>query len=155
MSQTLLTRLELKIPPPAVICVGGFLNWLTAHWLGELFSAPWLLIGSLFAVSAIFGVGGLLGCIQCKTTVHPWNPDETSALVTHGVFQLSRNPMYLGLLLVLLAFYLYQPTWLSPLIFVVVVWYLLRFQILPEERILSEKFGDQYAQYASSVRRWL
>jgi protein-S-isoprenylcysteine O-methyltransferase Ste14 len=63
--------------------------------------------------------------------------------------------MYLALLLLLLAYYLYQPTWFSPLVFVVVTWYLTRFQILPEERILSEKFGDQYAQYASSVRRWL
>ncbi len=155
MSQTLLTRLELKIPPPAVIFIGGLLNWLTAYWTGELFSAPWVLIGFLVVVSAIFGVGGVLGCVRCKTTVHPWSPDDTSVLVTQGIFQLSRNPMYLGLLLVLLAYYLYQPTWLSPFFFVIVSWYLTRFQIFPEERILSEKFGDQYTQYASSVRRWL
>ena len=148
-------RLELKIPPPVIVGVGGLLNWFATHWATDLFSPPWLLIAALIVVSGVFGVAGVLGCLRCKTTVHPWSPDETSVLVTQGVFRLSRNPMYLALLLLLLAFYLYQPTWFSPLVFVVVTWYLTRFQILPEERILSEKFGDQYAQYASSVRRWL
>ncbi|MEL0321647.1 MAG: isoprenylcysteine carboxylmethyltransferase family protein [Gammaproteobacteria bacterium] len=148
-------RLELKIPPPVIVGVGGLLNWFATPWADDLFSPPWLLIAALIVVSGVFGVAGVLGCLRCKTTVHPWSPDETSVLVTQGVFRLSRNPMYLALLLLLLAYYLYQPTWFSPLVFVVVTWYLTRFQILPEERILSEKFGDQYAQYASSVRRWL
>ncbi|NCV51871.1 MAG: isoprenylcysteine carboxylmethyltransferase family protein [Gammaproteobacteria bacterium] len=148
-------RLELKIPPPVIVGVGGLLNWFATHWATDLFSPPWLLIAALIVVSGVFGVAGVLGCLRSKTTVHPWSPDETSVLVTQGVFRLSRNPMYLALLLLLLAYYLYQPTWFSPLVFVVVTWYLTRFQILPEERILSEKFGDQYAQYASSVRRWL
>lgn len=148
-------RLELKIPPPVIVGAGGLLNWFATPWATDLFSPPWLLIAALIFVSGVFGVAGVLGCLRCKTTVHPWSPDETSVLVTQGVFRLSRNPMYLALLLLLLAYYLYQPTWFSPLVFVVVTWYLTRFQILPEERILSEKFGDQYAQYASSVRRWL
>jgi protein-S-isoprenylcysteine O-methyltransferase Ste14 len=148
-------RLELKIPPPVIVGVGGLLNWFATHWATDLFSPPWLLIAALIVVSGVFGVAGVLGCLRCKTTVHPWSPNETSVLVTQGVFRLSRNPMYLALLLLLLAYYLYQPTWFSPLVFVVVTWYLTRFQILPEERILSEKFGDQYAQYASFVRRWL
>jgi protein-S-isoprenylcysteine O-methyltransferase Ste14 len=148
-------RLELKIPPPVIVGVGGLLNWFATLWANDLFSPPWLLIAALIVVSGVFGVAGVLGCLRCKTTVHPWSPDETRVLVTQGVFGLSRNPMYLALLLLLLAYYLYQPTWFSPFVFVVVTWYLTRFQILPEERILSEKFGDQYAQYASSVRRWL
>jgi protein-S-isoprenylcysteine O-methyltransferase Ste14 len=155
MQRIRFNRLELKIPPPVIVGVGGLLNWFATHWATDLFSPPWLLIAALIVVSGVFGVAGVLGCLRCKTTVHPWSPDETSVLVTQGVFRLSRNPMYLALLLLLLAYYLYQPTWFSPLVFVVVTWYLTRFQILPEERILSEKFGDQYAQYASSVRRWL
>ena len=147
--------LELKILPPVIVGVGGLLNWFATHWVNDLFSPPWLLIATLMVVSGVIGVAGVLGCLRCKTTLHPWNPGETRVLVTQGVFRLSRNPMYLALLLLLLAYYLYQPTWFSPLVFVVVTWYLTRFQILPEERILSEKFGDQYAQYASSVRRWL
>ena len=155
MSRIRFNRLELKIPPPVVIFVGGLLNWFATRWTDSLFSPPWLVIGALIVVAGVVGVAGVLACLRFKTTVHPWSPDETSVLVTDGIFQLSRNPMYLALLVFLVACCLYQPTWLSPLIFVGVTRYLTRFQILPEERILSDKFGDQYAQYASSVRRWL
>ncbi|MGB2474171.1 MAG: methyltransferase family protein, partial [Litorivicinaceae bacterium] len=78
-----------------------------------------------------------------------------TVLVIHGVFRLSRNPMYLGLLGLLAAFYLYQPTWFSPLGFFLVACYLTRFQIIPEERVLFKNFGGRYARYASLVRRWL
>ena len=155
MSQSAFTRLELKIPPPVIVAFGGLLNWFATRWANDLFSPPWLVISALILVSGAFGVAGVLGCIRCKTTVHPWSPDETTVLVTQGVFRLSRNPMYLALLLLLLAYCLYQPTWVSPFILILVSWYLTRFQILPEERVLSEKFGDQYQHYASSVRRWL
>mgnify|MGYP000046828607 FL=1 len=155
MSRIRFDRLELKIPPPVVIFVGGLLNWFATRWTDSLFSPPWLVIGALIVVAGVVGVAGVLACLRFKTTVHPWSPDETSVLVTDDIFQLSRNPMYLALLVFLVACCLYQPTWLSPFIFVGVTRYLTRFQILPEERILSDKFGDQYAQYASSVRRWL
>jgi protein-S-isoprenylcysteine O-methyltransferase Ste14 len=155
MSRIRFNRLELKIPPPVVVFVGGLLNWSATRWTDSLFSPPWLVIGVLVVVAGVVGVTGVLVCLRCKTTVHPWSPDETSVLVTDGIFQLSRNPMYLALLVFLVACCLYQPTWLSPFIFGGVTRYLTRFQILPEERILSDKFGDQYAQYASSVRRWL
>jgi protein-S-isoprenylcysteine O-methyltransferase Ste14 len=155
VSQPLFCRLELKIPPPLIICAGGLLNWVANRWSGGLFAPPWLLIGTLIIVSGFFGLAGVLACIRCKTTVHPWSPDQTTVLVIHGVFRLTRNPMYLGLLGLLAAFYLYQPTWFSPLGFVLVAYYLTRFQIIPEERVLSKNFGDQYARYASSVRRWL
>jgi len=55
----------------------------------------------------------------------------------------------------LAAYYLYDPTLLSPIGLILVIWFLTRFQILPEERILHRKFGEQYAQYALLVRRWL
>ena len=155
MSRIAFTRLELKIPPPVIVGVGGLLNWFAARWADDLFSAPWLLIGALLVVSGIVGSAGVLGCLHCQTTVHPWSPDQTTVLVTKGAFRMSRNPMYLALLMLLLAYYLYKPIWLSPLIFVLITWYLTRFQILPEERILAKKFGDQYVQYASAVRRWL
>ena len=155
MSQSAFTRLELKIPPPVIVGFGGLLNWIANRWSGGLFAPPWLLIGTLLIVSGFFGLAGVLACIRCKTTVHPWSPDQTTVLVTHSVFRLTRNPMYLGLLGLLAAFYLYQPTWFSPLGFVLVAYYLTRFQIIPEERVLSKNFGDRYARYASSVRRWL
>ena len=81
--------------------------------------------------------------------------DTTTTLVRSGVFRLTRNPMYLGLLLILLAWALFLGSgWslLGPVVFVI---YLNRFQILPEERVLAAKFGVEYAAYRKCVRRWI
>ena len=103
----------------------------------------------------MLGLGGLIGCFRCQTTVHPWSPGDATTLVTHGVYRLSRHPMYFELVLILAAYYLHDLTLLSPVGLILVIWFLTRFQILPEERILHRKFGEQYAQYALLVRRWL
>ena len=155
MLERLFSRLELKIPPPVVIVFAGLLNRLGRDWGQVPFDPPRILIISLIVVSGMLGVGGLIGCFRGRTTVHPWSPDETTTLVTHGVYRFSRNPMYFGLVLLLAAYYLYDPTLLSPIGLILVIWFLTRFQILPEERILHRKFGEQYAQYALLVRRWL
>ena len=97
----------------------------------------------------------MLACIQRGTTIHPRKPHETEVLVTSGVYRFTRNPMYLGLMLLLSAYYLLQPTPFSPFGLLGVLWYLTRFQIVPEERVLAEKFGDLYLQYKQTVRRWI
>ena len=96
----------------------------------------------------------MLACIHRGTTIHPWSPNETEVLVTSGVFRFTRNPMYLGLVLLLSAYYLLQPTPFSPFGLLGVLWFLTRFQIVPEERVLTEKFGDLYVQYKQNTRRW-
>jgi protein-S-isoprenylcysteine O-methyltransferase Ste14 len=63
--------------------------------------------------------------------------------------------MYLGLLLVLLGFAIWLGNVLAPIMLVAFVLYLTRFQIVPEERVLREKFGEEYAGYMRRVRRWL
>ena len=155
MLERLFSRLELKIPPPVVVVSAGVFNRLGRDWTQVLLDPPWILIVSLIVVSGVLGVGGLIGCFRCQTTVHPWSPDDTTTLVTHGVYRFSRNPMYFGLVLMLAAYYLYDTTLLSPIGLIFVIWFLTRFQIIPEERILQCKFGEQYAQYALLVRRWL
>ena len=80
-----LSRLELKIPPPVVFVFAGVLNLLGRDWTQVQVDRHWILIGSLLVVSGILGVGGLIGCLHCQTTVHPWSPDDTTTLVTHGV----------------------------------------------------------------------
>jgi protein-S-isoprenylcysteine O-methyltransferase Ste14 len=89
------------------------------------------------------------------TTIHPTRPHEASTLVVVGPNRWSRNPMYVGLLLVLVGW----GVWLgSAAAFVVVpfAWgWLRRFQVLPEERALAVRFGAAYGTYASRVRRWL
>jgi protein-S-isoprenylcysteine O-methyltransferase Ste14 len=104
MLERLFSRLELKIPPPVVIVFAGLLNRLGRDWGQVPFDPPWILIISLIVVSGVLGVGGLIGCFRGRTTVHPWSPDETTTIVTHGVYSFSRNTMYLGLLLLLAAY---------------------------------------------------
>ena len=85
----------------------------------------------------------------------PLKPDTASRLVTSGVYGFTRNPMYLGLCLVLAgwAFFLSSPLMLlGPLAFIL---YITRFQIVPEERSLSSLFGEAFADYQAKVRRWI
>jgi len=92
---------------------------------------------------------------KAKTTFNPLKPDAASSLVASGIYRVSRNPMYVGFLLVLTGWAM----WLShplPFLFLpIFVGYMNRFQISPEERVLSAKFGEEYDTYKQSVRRWL
>lgn len=149
--------LELKIPPPVVaLLVAG------AMWMAKL--APFLAIprnigllaaGTLAMTGFAIAGAGLILFRRAGTTVHPHKPQETSALVTTGIYRFSRNPMYTGLLLVLAAWAVYLTSiWAlaGPVVFVL---YINRFQIAPEERVLSAKFSESYAAYRSRVRPWL
>jgi protein-S-isoprenylcysteine O-methyltransferase Ste14 len=78
-----------------------------------------------------------------------------SALVTGGVYRLTRNPMYLGLLLDLLAWAVFLWAPLALAVLPIFVLYIHRFQIVSEERALSSLFGSEYADYKQLVRRWL
>lgn len=150
--------LELKIPPPLIglLCivlmwqVQGFypLSWLNAPWvlpLAVLLALTGIAIATLGA--AVFR--------RAHTTVNPLHPEQTTQLVTSGIFQYTRNPMYLGMAIVLLGIALYLAdvsALLGPAIF---MRYITRYQIGPEEEILLEKFGDEFVAYQMRVRRWL
>lgn len=150
--------LELKIPPFALGPVVGVLMWLLSAYVPSLALAlPWRLILALTLVVAgmTIALAGVLEFHQNKTTVNPLTPEAASAMVTSGVYRFSRNPMYLGLLLSLVGW----AVWLSHLLAMALlpffVLYMNRFQIEPEERALSAKFGGQFEAYARSVRRWV
>jgi protein-S-isoprenylcysteine O-methyltransferase Ste14 len=106
-------------------------------------------LGGMCAFSGFYAFG------RAKTTISPIHIEEASALVTTGIYHYTRNPMYIGLLMLLLAFtaYLAVPWALvGPLAFAL---FIARFQIIPEERVLAAKFGDAYRAYQAQVRRWL
>ena len=93
--------------------------------------------------------------IKAKTTINPMKPDATEKLVIKGLYRISRNPMYLGVLLLLLAWAAYLHNVLSlapPLLFVLTM---TLFQIKPEEKALHQKFGADYEAYCRRVRRWI
>ena len=100
-------------------------------------------------------LAGSLEFKRARTTVNPFKPESSTALVTSGIYRFTRNPMYVGLALLLLgwsAFLCSAWALFGPVIFVL---YINRFQITPEERVLSAKFGAAYAEYTTRVRRWL
>ena len=105
--------------------------------------------------SAVVAVAAVASMLLARTTMNPLDPTKARNLVTGGVFRLSRNPMYLSLLLLLVAYAvrLDSPAvWLGPLVFIA---YVTRFQIHPEERALQAKFGEAYLRYRMRTRRWL
>ena len=150
--------LELKIPPVALVFITGTLMWmltLIAPNLSFLFStAPHVAI-----TLAFIGAGtALLGVREFRsvgTTVDPRVPDQSERLVVHGIYRVSRNPMYVGFLFVLGAWGIFLCNAAALVMLPVFVLYMNRFQIVPEERHMNEKFGDVFHQYQDTVRRWI
>ncbi|OOG42906.1 isoprenylcysteine carboxylmethyltransferase family protein [Polaromonas sp. A23] len=150
--------LELKIPPPVLGLGLALLMWLTSL-LFEPWSMPFgLRLGAalvLVAVGQSISMAGILLFRRAGTTVNPFTPGATSSLVTNGVYRFTRNPMYIGLLLTLLGWAAFLSSPPALVYLVVFVLYMNRFQIGPEERVLSSLFGADYAAYQARVRRWL
>lgn len=150
--------LDHRIPPPVVAAIVAASMW-GLSMLGpqlSLASAPkYALVAVLAAAGLIFDALALLAFRRSRTTFNPLKPERASAMVTGGVYRVTRNPMYLGTALLLLAWAVYLGALLpfaGPALFVL---YITRFQIQPEERALAKLFGGAYAAYAARVRRWL
>lgn len=153
-----MSSLELKIPPPAVTLLFGFLMWLASLLIAPVAVPFAVRVGVavvIVSVGLIFGGSAMLSFVRRRTTMNPIKPDAASSLVTGGVFRVTRNPMYLSLLLYLLAWAAYLSNVLPLLFLPVFVLYIHQFQIKPEERVLSALFGPEYAAYKGRVRRWL
>lgn len=114
-----------------------------------------LLVSLLMFVGFMITIAAIISFRMAATTVNPLNPERASSLVDGGVFRFTRNPMYLGMLLVLLAWGVYLSSLLNLFLIVGFVWYLTRFQILPEEKAMRANFGETYQTYCQKVRRWI
>jgi protein-S-isoprenylcysteine O-methyltransferase Ste14 len=153
-----MNALELKIPPMGLALLFALAMWGTTMLLPSLAIAlPWhRVLATVFSVTGvlfILAAGSLFRAVM--TTVNPTKPDSTSSLVVSGVYRLSRNPMYVGALLVLAGWAVFLSHPLPVLFLPAFVAYMNRFQITPEERALSGKFGADYERYKKTVRRWL
>ena len=150
--------LDHKIPPPIVGALVGLAMWLVASIGPTASVSPWvryIATAVLVAAGLAFDLLGLLAFRASKTTANPLRPQRASALVTGGVYRITRNPMYVGMCFLLLAWAVYLSALLpfaGPVVFVL---YITRFQIKPEELALGRLFGEQYTQYMAQVRRWL
>ncbi len=150
--------LENKIPPPLYGLTFLLLMWvLHRHFpVVNLIDMPWNYVGpGLILLAIVMDVGALLLFRKADTTVNPLHPQRASYLVTDGIYRFTRNPMYLGLLVILTGWAVYLGS-LSPFIVLpLFVWLMTRFQITAEERALVEKFGATYLEYKDRVRRWI
>jgi protein-S-isoprenylcysteine O-methyltransferase Ste14 len=147
-----------RIPPPAFMLVAALVMWALDRWvpLVHWIVPPWNRLGAVFAATGLaIDAAAVLRFLQRKTTVNPTVPAKASILVTDGVFRVSRNPMYLGLVLLLIGWALWLGSatpWLVVPLFVVGI---TAVQIVPEERALAERFGQAYGDYRRRVGRWI
>jgi protein-S-isoprenylcysteine O-methyltransferase Ste14 len=132
--------------------------WAVAHVLPVVqMPKPFRLVVAavLGALGAAIAIGGVVSFRRAKTTVNPLKPETSATLVSTGVYSFTRNPMYLGMALVLFGWAVYLSSiWslVGPMAFGL---YITRFQIIPEERVLDRLFGAPFAEYKKRVRRWL
>ena len=150
--------LEHKIPPPLVGLASAVLVWVLGAWW-PLWPLPEALRLPLAVPCALLGLAldgwSLWNFRRQRTTANPLAPGSARAVVQSGPYRFTRNPMYLGMALLLLALCLWRGQPLGLLGLALFVAYITRFQILPEERALRAKFGAPYEDYRRRVRRWL
>lgn len=150
--------LDNRIPPPLIGALTAAGMWAISA-TGPQFSVDpslkYALVGLLLVIGIGFDVLGILTFRASRTTINPLKPERSSALVTGGIYRITRNPMYVGMAFLLLAWAVHLSA-LLPLggIFLFVC-YMTRFQIQPEERALECIFGEQFSAYRARVRRWL
>jgi protein-S-isoprenylcysteine O-methyltransferase Ste14 len=151
-------RLELKIPPLLYAFVYALLMKGICLWLPQYsielpfarFFAP-LLAGLGLSIA----VAGAQAVRKANTTIDPRYPESTTELVDSGIYGVTRNPIYVGMLMVLAAWAVHLQNVFAFVMVVVFVATVTQFQIRPEERILEETFGEAYIDYRRRVPRWL
>ena len=146
-------NLDTKIPPPIVT-----ITTLTIIYLFDLkeynlnndvITVVILFIGIIFILSAV------IQFVNRKTTVNPTKPYKTTSLVITGVYKITRNPMYLGMLLIIISFAFYKTSIISLILIPFFIFYINKFQIEPEEFEMRKKFGKEYEDYCKKVDRWI
>ena len=153
-----MSSLDLKIPPDVVWVAVAGLMWLTSQVTAgfgvvESIRRPLALI--LMAIGTSLIVAARVALNRAGTTWHPTEPGRTTALVTSGVYRFSRNPTYLGMEIVLLSWAVVLASPAAGLVSGLFVAYIARFQIQPEELVLSASLGQEYRDYSNRVRRWV
>lgn len=149
-------NLDKKVPPPIVTLIFATLIYLTAKYSYQFHFAYQSIISLIIAFTGICIISvAIVQFKQFKTTVNPLKPELASTLVTNGIFKLSRNPMYLGMLLIIIGLWVNTGAVLGFVLVPCFIAYLNYFQIAPEERAMGQLFADSYNAYCQQVRRWI
>ena len=153
-----MNALALKVPPVAQVIITA----AAMYGVSKMVPALTFSLNGSTALAVGLGVMGMslgvMGVTQfriAQTTPNPQALEKVSSLVTSGIYRYSRNPMYLGLVLILLGWAFYLSHFLSFVLLPVFILYMTRFQIQPEEQMMARKFGKTYQAYLNKVRRWI
>lgn len=149
--------LNLKVPPPVVLIISAVLMWLFSEFIPTMNEPQLRLVIApvLACIGILIAVLGILSFRRAATTVNPLAPEKATSLVIAGIYRFTRNPMYLGLLFILIAWSVFLSNLYSAFVLIAFVMYITQFQIKPEENALTVLFGKEYMAYKESVRRWI
>ena len=146
--------IQNKIPPPIVTLFFGLCIYFSRDYF---LSYEYKLLDILSYICYFIGLCILILAVNSfkkqSTTVNPIKIDHASSLVTSGVFEYSRNPMYLGMLIVLLSISFKFNLAGGIVISLFFYLFITRFQIIPEEEAMNELFGDEFIEYSNKVIR--
>ena len=154
----MLKKLELLLPPlplTLVLCAMIILAAMLSPELSIVVPYSQIMAFVFWGLSAVFVLPAALSFIKAKTTVDPRVPEKSKQLVINGLYKISRNPMYLGFLCMIIGTGFFYTHIMAVIFAILFVPYMNRFQISLEEQALKNAFGDSYIQYCQRVRRWL
>ena len=145
-----------KIPPPIITLICGMgiyfsrplfpkYNYISI----DIIATSFLLLGIIILITAV------LSFKRQSTTVSPLQPEKASYLVVSGIFKYSRNPMYLGMLLILISMTIKFNFVGGILIIFAFITFITKFQIIPEETALERLFGKEFTRYKKKTKRWV
>ena len=147
--------MALKIPPPLVALILAISMWTLASLGFGMVQIPGFFVVATLTLGLSIDLLALIAFFQLKTTINPMKPTSTSKLAIIGIYQYTRNPMYVGLCIVLFSWVLWLGCLYNLIGLPVFVWYITKFQIIPEEKVLEALFSQDYPQYKADVRRWI
>ena len=148
--------METKIPPPIVTLAFG----LSIYFSRGIFQAVEIKYSFYIGILLlIFGLAILISAVRLfrkdKTTVNPLSPEQATKLVTDGIFKYSRNPMYLGMVFILSSMAVLFNLIGGIILIALFCFYITKFQIIPEERAMSNLFSQDFNKYKQATRRWI
>ena len=148
--------METKIPPPIVTLVFG----LSIYFSRGIFQVVEIKYSFYFGILLLLlGFVILISAVRLfrkdKTTVNPLSPEQATKLVTDGIFKYSRNPMYLGMALVLGSIAVFFNLIGGIILIALFCAYITKFQIFPEEKAMRDLFPDDFDKYTKATRRWI
>ena len=148
--------IKTKFPPPLVALTFGFLINYTKNIFPKVEIKNEIIFGSLIIISGLIIIlSAIILFKKYQTTITPLNPSNATKLITDGIYKFSRNPMYLGLLLMLMGISIILNLTGGVFLIPLFILYLNLFQIIPEENAMVDLFKDEFTEYKKNVRRWI